>query len=137
MAGLNDAEDKREDLSRPGLVMSGLHLAALWSLAVLQPLLNLLGSTPEFFVARDNTPGQITAFVLLATILPPLVAILIEAVLKLVSDTARWAFHLALVGLLFCAPAMGQAAGESSPSVVERFARSVEELDAAFAKLAK
>ena len=101
MAGLNDAEDKREDLSRPGLVMSGLHLAALWSLAVLQPLLNLLGSTPEFFVARDNTPGQITAFVLLATILPPLVAILIEALLKLVSDTARWAFQLALVGLLF------------------------------------
>lgn len=78
-----------------------MHLAALWSLAVLQPPLNLLGSTPEFFVARDNTPGQITAFVLFATILPPLVAILIEALLKLVSDTARWAFQLALVGLLF------------------------------------
>ena len=69
MAGLNDAEDKREDLSRPGLVMSGLHLAALWSLAVLQPLLNLLGSTPEFFVARDNTPGPLVFAALMVLVL--------------------------------------------------------------------
>ncbi len=39
----------------------------------------------------------------------------------------------ALMGLLFCAPALGQPAAEApdrSPSVVERFAKSVEELSA-------
>lgn len=36
----------------------------------------------------------------------------------------------ALLGLLFCAPALGQGSGAETGSVVERFARSVEELSA-------
>ncbi|HTU16235.1 MAG TPA: sulfatase-like hydrolase/transferase [Solirubrobacterales bacterium] len=81
--------------------MGGGHLAALWALAVIQPLLSLLGSNPDFFVARDNTGGQIIIFVLAVTLLPPLVATSIEALLNLISDRARWAFHLVLVALLF------------------------------------
>jgi len=85
----------------PSILLGGGHLAALWGLAVIQPLLSLLGSNPDFFVARDNTGGQIIVFVLLVTILPPLAATGIEAVLNLVSRKARWAFHLALIAILF------------------------------------
>lgn len=81
--------------------MGGGHLAALWALAVIQPLLSLLGSNPDFFVARDNTGGQIIIFVLLVTLVPPLVATAIEAVLDLISQKARWAFHLTLIAVLF------------------------------------
>ncbi|MGA7397915.1 MAG: sulfatase-like hydrolase/transferase [Solirubrobacterales bacterium] len=85
------------------ILLGGGHLAALWALALVQPLLSLLGSNPDFFVARDNTGGQIVAFVLLLTFLPPLAATAIEALINLVSPAARWAFHLVLVALLFSA----------------------------------
>ncbi|MBK8293976.1 MAG: sulfatase-like hydrolase/transferase [Solirubrobacterales bacterium] len=81
--------------------MGGAHLGALWALAVIQPLLSLLGSNPEFFVARDNTGGQIVIFAVLITFAPPLVATGIEALLNLISTKARWFFHLALMALLF------------------------------------
>lgn len=81
--------------------MGGGHLAALWALAVVQPLLSLLGSNPDFFVARDNTGGQIVLFALLVTLAPPLIATGIEALLNPISSKARWAFHLVLVALLF------------------------------------
>ena len=86
---------------RPSILLGGGHLAALWALAVIQPLLSLLGSNPEFFVARENSAGEIIGFALLATLLPPLIATGVEALLDLVSRKARWALHLALVGLLF------------------------------------
>ncbi|MDQ2700874.1 MAG: sulfatase-like hydrolase/transferase, partial [Actinomycetota bacterium] len=76
-------------------------MAALWALAVVQPLLSLLGSNPDFFVARDNTGGQIIIFVLLVTFIPPLLATTVEALINLVSERARWVLHLGLVGLLF------------------------------------
>lgn len=86
---------------RPGLLLGTAHLAALWALAVIQPLLSLLGGNPEFFVARDNTGLQIVAFAILATVVPPLVAGLVEAGLNLISRSARWFLHLGLIGLLF------------------------------------
>ncbi len=85
----------------PSILLGGGHLAALWALAVVQPLLSLLGSNPDFFVARDNTGGQIVLFALLVTFGPPLVATALEALLNLISGKARWAFHLVLVALLF------------------------------------
>ena len=68
---------------------------------MVQPLLSLLGSNPDFFVARDNTGWQIILFTLLVTFVPPLVATGIEALLNLISGKARWFFHLFLMGLLF------------------------------------
>ena len=44
---------------RESLALAGLHLAVLWAFAFAQPLLDLLGDTPEFFVARGNTRGDI------------------------------------------------------------------------------
>lgn len=98
MSDRSETIKPRKSLS---ILVGGGHLAALWALAVVQPLLSLLGSNPDFFVARDNTGGQIVVFVLLLTFLPPLVATVIEALVNLVSKEARWALHLGLVAILF------------------------------------
>lgn len=86
---------------RPSILLGGGHLAALWALAVVQPLLSLLGGNPEFFVARENSAAEIIGFALLFTLLPPLIATGIEALLNLINRGTRWALHLFLVGLLF------------------------------------
>ena len=44
--------------ARP-LGIAFVHLAVVWAFAVAQPLLDLLGDAPEFFVARENTRGDI------------------------------------------------------------------------------
>jgi hypothetical protein len=103
---MSERAEKGVPLEPPSILMSGLHLAALWALAIVQPLLNLLGSNPDFFVARDNTSSQIIVFVLLLAILPPLLATLVELLLNLISRFARWIFHLALCGVLFSAIAL-------------------------------
>ncbi len=50
----------------------------LWSFAVAQPLFDLLGDGPEFFVARGNTRGDILLLAFGLTLLPPLVLIAVE-----------------------------------------------------------
>jgi hypothetical protein len=100
---MSDRADSVAPLKAPSILMGGLHLAALWALAILQPLLNLLGNNPDFFVARDNTAGQITLFVLLLAFLPPLVATGIEVLINFLSSRARWIFHLGLCAVLFAA----------------------------------
>ena len=46
-------------VSRRELLIGGAHLGALWAIAFVQPLLDLLGSSPDFFVARGNSAGDI------------------------------------------------------------------------------
>lgn len=100
---MSDRADSVAPLKAPSILMGGLHLAALWALAILQPLLNLLGNNPDFFVARDNTAGQIIVFVLLLAFLPPLVATGIEALVNILSGSARWIVHLGFCAVLFAA----------------------------------
>lgn len=103
---MTDRADKAVPLKPPSVAMGGLHLAALWALAILQPLLNLLGSNADFFVARDNTGAEITVFVLLLAVLPPLAATLVEALVNLASPRARWLLHLVLAAILFALVAL-------------------------------
>ena len=42
-----------------------LHVVALWSLAVAQPIFDLVGRSAEFFVAHDTRPGDLLALVAL------------------------------------------------------------------------
>ena len=42
-----------------------LHVIALWSLAVAQPIFDLVGRSPEFFIAHDARPGDLLALVAL------------------------------------------------------------------------
>jgi hypothetical protein len=82
------------------LLLGGLHLGALWAFAFVQPLLDLLGKNADFWVARSNTSGDILIFSIAFTLLPPLVMLLVEALVKLVSDRAYQVLHLTLVTLI-------------------------------------
>ena len=54
------------------------HLAVLWSFALAKPLFDILADSPEFFVARENTAGDIVIFALGVTLIPPMVLTLVE-----------------------------------------------------------
>jgi hypothetical protein len=74
-----------------------VHLAALASLAIAQPLLDLLGRYPAFFAAHDSTRWEIVGFALVLVLAPPLVLIALEALAGLVSAPARGVAHLVFV----------------------------------------
>ena len=84
----------------PSVPMMGVHLAGLWALAYVQPLFDLLGKNAAFFVARDNTSGDILIFTLLFAFGPPLVATGVLALVNAVSKPAARALHLVLMTLL-------------------------------------
>ncbi len=73
--------------------MRFVHLAGLWALAAVQPLFAVLADEPAFFVARDNTAGDILIFAFGWTLIPPLLAY------GLVSVLGKPA-HLTLIGAL-------------------------------------
>jgi hypothetical protein len=75
----------------------------LWSFAVVEPLLNLLGDAPEFFVARENTRADIVLFALGLTLVPPVLLMGIEVCAAQASRQLRRAVHLFLVAALSAA----------------------------------
>lgn len=88
---------------RPGLretLICGAHLAALWAIAFAQPLLDLLGSNPEFFIARGNTAADILILAIGFTLGPPLVLLLILGLAGLVGRRPFRIVYLGLVALL-------------------------------------
>lgn len=85
---------------RPSVLLGVAHLAALWALAIVQPMLSLLGGSPEFFVARDNSPGQIIVYVLVLTFGVPLVALVVELVANRINRNLRWGIHLVLMAVV-------------------------------------
>jgi Sulfatase len=91
---------------RPSLLLGAAHLAALWALAFAQPLFDLLGRNPDFFVARGNTRADILIFSFAFALLPPLAMLAVEAIAQRFSLRLRWGLHLAFVGLLAAALAL-------------------------------
>ena len=64
--------------------LEALHVFALWSLAVVQPVFDVLSANAEFFVAHDARPADLVVFVLLLCGLVPIVCLLtIEAASRL------------------------------------------------------
>lgn len=84
--------------TRKQLLLGGGHLAAVWALAFVQPLLDLLGKNPDFFVARGNSPGDILILALGFTFGPPIVLLVIEAIVARFSARAYNWLHLVLLG---------------------------------------
>ena len=70
-----------------------------------QPLLDLLGDSPEFFVARGNTRGDILLLAFTLVLVPPTVLALVEAAFMRV-PRVREALHLAFVAVLVAALAL-------------------------------
>ena len=75
-----------------------LHLFALSSFAVAQPLFSKLGPAPQYFEAHDVSGLGQLAFALALLLLPPLALIAIEAVAGLASRRFAAGLHTAFVG---------------------------------------
>ena len=89
-------------ISRLELFWKLVIIFSLWQFAFSQPLLDLLGRTPAFFVAHGTRASDLILFALLCTLAVPSVAC---ALLWLVLRVHRKAFeaaYLLLLGALFC-----------------------------------
>lgn len=82
------------------VLVHGAHLAALWAIAFAQPLLDLLGSNPEFFVARGNTTADILILAFGFTLLPPLGLTVLLGIAATAGRRPFTALYLSLVTLL-------------------------------------
>lgn len=88
-----DLDWAKEAPTRKQLLLGGGHLAALWAITFVQPLLDLLGKNPDFFVARGNTPGDILILAIGFTLLPPLVMLAVEWVATKIAPQVYYAAH--------------------------------------------
>lgn len=77
-----------------------LVLLGLTGLAVAQPLLDLFGKNPEFFVAKDASARDVVVFGVAVTFLLPAVLIAVEALVSLASRRAGAIVHSVFVALL-------------------------------------
>ncbi len=100
--------------------MKPLHLAALWAFAFAQPLFDLLGREPQFFVARGNTAADIVLYALAFTVVPPGLMALVVWLAGRVRPALGDALQLVLVAVLVAAillPPAGDLLGGSAVSV--------------------
>jgi hypothetical protein len=88
----------RDDRGWRSLPRAGVHLMAIASLAVAQPLLDVLGRHPAFFAAHNVTRGGVVVFALVVLLGPALILLGIEAVATLVHRRAGYVVHLVWVG---------------------------------------
>jgi hypothetical protein len=80
--------------------VSFAHLATLSAFAVAQPLLDLLGESPDFFAVRGSSRWDIVLFALAVVLLPPAALVTAEAIAGLVSWPLQRLLHLVLVAAL-------------------------------------
>ncbi len=93
-------------IHRPQQVaVRGLHLFVLSAFAVAQPLFDLLGDTPEFFVVRGSTTWDILALALGLILVPPALLLGIEVLGGLFGPRIQTGLHL-----VFCAGLAGLVA---------------------------
>ena len=79
-------------------LVEGIHIAVLSSLAIAQPLFDLLGKNATFFSAHNLTSAQIVLFAVLLTFGPPLLGLLAEILVGLIDLRLRLALHLLILG---------------------------------------
>jgi hypothetical protein len=84
----------------PPFPVRAAHLAVLTGFALAQPLFDILGRNPTFFVARGSTSREIVIFALVVTLVPPAVLALAELGAELINRGLARAVHFVLVGAL-------------------------------------
>jgi hypothetical protein len=87
------------------LAVTWVHLAVLWAFAFAQPLFGVLEDSPEFFVARGNTGGDVLILAFGLLLIAPTAMLAAELVL-FAWPPARRALHLLFVGGLAAALAL-------------------------------
>ncbi|MFV2018591.1 sulfatase-like hydrolase/transferase [Micromonospora sp. LOL_023] len=83
-----------------------LEIVALCGLVVAQPLLDVVGRSPDFFLFHGATTAEILLLVAIYTVLPPLACWLPGLLAGLAGSAARRVAHLVTVGLLLVALAI-------------------------------
>jgi hypothetical protein len=100
-------------------LVRGAQLAVLSAFALAEPLLDILGKNPEFFSVRRSTSTQIVLFALAVTLLPPLVLLAVELLVRVFSRTASDVLHLVFVAGLVAVIVLHVLTNESSLSGVD------------------
>ncbi|MCA9796023.1 MAG: sulfatase-like hydrolase/transferase, partial [Candidatus Eremiobacteraeota bacterium] len=91
------------DTQRLPLGTSVLHVAALWTLVVAQPLFDTFSRQPQFFLARPSEPADIVGLTLVLCLLFPGLLALLEALAYQAGEKIHRGLHLVLLGgLLLC-----------------------------------
>jgi hypothetical protein len=80
--------------------LGALHIAAIWALAVVQPLFDLLGRDAAFFIVRDNTVADILIFAFGIALVPPLLLAAVVAIARLAGQKAGRAALSVVIGAL-------------------------------------
>jgi hypothetical protein len=105
----------------PGLLVAGLHLAALSAFALAQPLFDLLGKNPDFLAAHGVKGWGVVLLGLVLAFALPLVLLAIEALASLIGRPVQAATHLVFVaGLvaLIAIQALKKATGIHSSALI-------------------
>ncbi|MSO78360.1 MAG: hypothetical protein EXQ79_01995 [Acidimicrobiia bacterium] len=84
----------------PSRLTDAAQLFGLCGFAIAQPLFDLLGRNPTFFVAHDVDGMNLITFALVALIAPPLVLFAALTIARFVSTTAARVVRAVLVGFL-------------------------------------
>ena len=100
--------------------LQALHIVGLWCLAVAQPVLDLVGGSPEFFIAHDARPGDLLVLVALLCLGGPAACLLVVRMAALAGGP-RWRRRtvnavvagLAATVVLLALKPLGGAAGGS------------------------
>jgi hypothetical protein len=119
-AAVRPARPDGKPSAHVGFVLSALHLGALWALAFVLPLFDLLGDNAEFFVARGSTRLDILLLAFGYGLVPPVAAAALIWVLMRLRPALGRGVHVALVGLLAAAivlPPLGRALSGSAVAV--------------------
>jgi hypothetical protein len=82
------------------LLRNGVHLAVLSGLALAQPLLDILGRNPAFFVVRRSSGTEIVLFALAVAFGPALVLVAVEALVGVFSRRLADVLHVVFIGAL-------------------------------------
>lgn len=104
--------DETPEPGRPARWRLGVDAAVLFGLsgvAVTQPLLDLFGRNPTFFVAGHYGTGQIVCFAVLVAVVPAAVVLVPSVLARLLHPRLAWVLHglgvaalAALFGLVLC-----------------------------------
>lgn len=84
----------------PTIAWRLLHVLALCTLAITQPLLAILGDNPTFFTAHDSSPAQVVWLALTVALVPALVLSALDVGAHLVSPALGRRVHVAIVAVL-------------------------------------
>ncbi len=98
------------------MLIGWIHLAVLWAFSFAKPLFDVLADSPDFFVARGNTAGDILLFSIAMVVVPPTLLALVEAAFSK-WPPVRQGLHLLFLAVLagaFAVQVLDDAVGGSA-----------------------